>query len=240
MTGLVRKATLFAVCGLLVAGVAMAGTPDPSTSTIGTIIQLGDTTTIVQAAGGGFTENSATARSNKTVVVRDIANAFVAGATVRAYFGNCYGFEIRLANHQPSHPNPSGNPPGFDCATRVVTALTDVNGVATFRIIGSTNLVSGGAAGAPEGCCTITAQAPGGPEVTLGTNSVAVADLQGANGMNGVDFTFYLAVRFGGAGGYRPRCNYVGAAGTVDGQDTVAFLGYRWGDGTTGNYPICN
>lgn len=234
MTGLVRNATLLAVCGLLVAGAATAGIPDPASSNInlgGAIIQLGDRT-----SGG-----AAVARCDKDILVRDNVPNPVVGAVVEIDFDGCYSQEIRLSTNQPFHPNAIGTPPGFNCASRGVSAVTDGTGHAHFRIMGSTTIINALDGLAHEGCATVTATAPGGPTIVLGTLSVAVGDLKGMDGMNGTDTTMYTGVRFGGASAYRSRCNYVGVAGTVDGSDTTAFSGYRNGDGAgTTNGPVCN
>lgn len=220
MTGLVRRATLFTAMGLVAAGAALAGVPSSGTSTIGNIIQL----------GGRTSAGVADARCTKTITVRDAANNVVPNSTVIINFTTCYAGEIRIAS-----PGATFNQ-NVSCGAHTVSAVTNASGVASFQVVGASNVTSSGAAGAGEGCASVTADG-----IALGNLSVATPDFNGANapataaGVDGSDSALFSGNRWGGAGLYRPRANLIfNSPGpqAVDGQDSAAFSGYRWGGGS--------
>lgn len=144
MTGLVRKATLLSLCGLLVAGVAMAGVPSASTSTKpACIILVGDNGTTVDPLGAF------------TVVVRDLANNTVANSNVVLDFSACT--ETHVANQaSQKFAGMTVTPVG-----KKVSALTNSVGVASFNIEGAIDVNLGAAA---AGCIAVSAD-----NVPLGT-----------------------------------------------------------------------
>src|SRR5215831_2067226 len=119
MTGLVRKATLLSVCGLLGAGVAMAGVPNPGNSVIGTGMNLVGTT-------GGVAD----VKGQKLIVVKDAGGTPVQNSTVVIDLSACTAVDVRLCSTQPA----AGV--GVSCANHTVVALTDVTGTATFDVVG--------------------------------------------------------------------------------------------------------
>lgn len=220
MTGLVRRATLFTAVGLVAAGAALAGVPSSGTSTIGNIIQL----------GGRTSAGVADVKCTKTITVRDAANNVVPNSSVVINFSTCYSNEIRIAS-----PGATFNQT-VNCGARTVSATTNASGVATFQVVGASNITTSGAVGAGEGCAAVSADG-----IPLGNLSVATPDLNGASGggtapgVDGQDTLIFNGNRWGGAGLYRPRANLifnVTPPQAIDGQDTLSFNGYRWGGGS--------
>lgn len=78
MTGLVGKATLLCVCGLVLAGTALAAVPDPAHSTMVASVR------VVGSNGSG-----ADASGTFTVTIRDFSNAPIANVDVKYDFANC-------------------------------------------------------------------------------------------------------------------------------------------------------
>jgi len=116
MTGLVRKALLLGVCGLYVAGAAMANVPDPTKSSAPNFILL------VGKINGGTTDDPA---GTRTVTVRDFANNPIAGATVTVDFSGCC--DINLCSTGTGH----------NCAARTVSGVTNASGQYTFTPLGA-------------------------------------------------------------------------------------------------------
>jgi hypothetical protein len=200
MTGLVRKATLLSVCGLLVAGVAMAGVPDPGHSVIGTGINLVGTT-------GGVAD----AHGQKLIVVKDAGGTPVQNSTVTINFTACTGQDIRLCSTQPF----AGV--GVSCANKEVVVLTDASGTATFRVLGFA-LNPGGATnpnppapGFGSGGATVKADG-----VLLGTLNVGAYDQNGTAGCSSVDLALVANDKFsfawsgGGPASFRGRSDLDG------------------------------
>ncbi len=141
MTGLVRKATLLSLCGLLVAGVAMAGVPSSGTSTIPACIGLVGT-------NGTITDGSKLV----TVTVRDIANNAVANSVVKIDFSGCV--DIKIGN-QASQLFAGLT---VNCTNKTISATTNATGVALFRLVGSaTNPTGGNLPKSLSGCASISA-----------------------------------------------------------------------------------
>jgi hypothetical protein len=117
MTGLVRKATLFAVCGLLAAGTAMAHVPDPANSECPSpcIKVVGHDGTVGDPMG------------EYCITIRDFNNVPIENSSVVVDFSNS---DIQLCVDQKD-PDVI-----VDCVSMTVRKLTDVNGVACFRVIG--------------------------------------------------------------------------------------------------------
>ena len=117
MTGLVRKATLLAVCGLLSAGAAVAHVPDPANSECPSpcIKVVGHDGTVGDPMG------------EYCITIRDFNNVPIENSSVVVDFSNC---DIQLCVDQKD-PDVI-----VDCVSMTVRKLTDVNGVACFRVIG--------------------------------------------------------------------------------------------------------
>jgi len=119
MTGLVRKATLFAVCGLLAASAAFASVPSPANSTCPPCFGLVGSNTGVIDPVGEF-----------CVTVRDLANLPINNSLVVIDLSACSGLVICDNNEM-----------GFtvDCGTQTVRGFTGAGGVICFRIKGYAN-----------------------------------------------------------------------------------------------------
>jgi len=185
MTGVIRKATLLAVLGLVVASSALAGIPSPANSTIPAFIKVVGTRATVPDPLGTF-----------TVTVNDVGPFPVVGSVVTLNFSACTDmFLCQLAN--------------VTCGPGIVSATTNSLGVATFTVVGG-GLCPGttGFAGPGLGCVTIRADG-----VLLGTATANDYDLNGALGgtKNGVaigDLTLFMKDWAGGTGPYVGRSDF--------------------------------
>jgi hypothetical protein len=129
MTGLVRKATLLTLCGLIVAGAAMAGVPSAATSTIPSGgIKLG---VFGQNPGPGMRIDALgqpDVSFEFTVTVRDLASNVVPNVLVSVDFSACHHLSIAQDQAQPGTT--------VDCTGHIVSVMTNGVGVAAFRIVG--------------------------------------------------------------------------------------------------------
>lgn len=199
MTGLVRKAILLSVCGLLLAGVAAANVPSAANSTKPTQIKIVGSAASVADPYGQF-----------TVTVRDLANNLVPNSSVVVDFSvGCT--DTRIGQTQLF----AGVVP--DCPTKTVRALTDGSGVATFRIMGASNN-TGGSPGATVGCANIYAD--GVLLTTGGALRVAILDQNGAGGVGPGDLSLMLGDVFGA---YKCRSDYDNT-GVLGPNDVSQFL----------------
>ncbi len=199
MTGLVRKAMLLSVLGLLVAGAAFASVPNPANSTIPTGITLVGTTAGVADPYGQF-----------TVTVRDFSNNLIPNSSVIIDV-SANTPDIKIQSTQPFAGLTT------DCTTKTVRALTNASGVATFRIVGAST--PGLTAGFNKG--TILADG-----VVLGHMEVAALDLDGVGGAGANDLAtwtnYFLSAQAAGCGDF----DYNGSLGANDlAQWVTAFLG---------------
>ena len=207
MTGLVRKATLLTAAGLIAAGAVSAGVPNAGNSTRPNAVVLvpKDPTQPLGAAAG-----------LATFTIRDAGNSPVPNSVVIINAAGCTGTEIRLSSNQP-HAGVFVN-----CAAKSVSAVTNVSGVATFRLLGRIGTHPGFATGKVSGCASVTADG-----VALGAINVAVADQNGAGGCNAADGALFLADRDQGASPKnQARSDFNGAAG-VNAADGALFLQLR-------------
>ena len=162
MTGLIRKATLLSVCGLLVAGVAMASVPNAAQSTCPNVIRLSHLVTgAVPYPGALF-----------TVVVRDIGGNPVWGSKVEVDF-NTVAPDMRFSCAQT----------GVTVVGKTVYALTDPTGTVSFTILGN-------ALGAPfsafnMGKCTADG-------ILLKNVGVATYDYDAASGIASGDLSLFV------------------------------------------------
>jgi hypothetical protein len=210
MTGLVRKATLLVVLGLVAATSAIAGIPVPANCTIPTFVDL------VACDGTGALPPAA--KYKATVTVRDIGNFPVINATVSLSF--CADFRIYSVI-------PGGTVVG---SVFTNTALTDVNGQATVEISGAGNNSNGGSFGTNGlACVTWTANT-----VVLGTSNVAAYDEDGATiwpvqtlqGVQTADLTRFAQDKLALPPVYKPRSDFNHVSG-LDTGDLTFFAQYK-------------
>jgi len=210
MTGLVRKATLLVVLGLVAASSAMAGIPSPANSTVPAYFDVYGCKTSVPDPLNAV--NAATGFLNK-VTIRDIGNFPVVNCLVTLTFCG----DVKLYNAVPGHPELI-----VSCSPSAISATTDLNGVAQFYLVGATINTNGVAAGTGAGCITINACG-----VPFGTATATVFDENGAVGTKGVEGTDLSAWLgdFGKKGviGYKGRSDY-NHSGTVEGTDLSIWL----------------
>jgi len=197
MTGLVRKATLLSVCGLLAAGAAFASVPSASNSSEGGIIRLvGRNGTTVDPAG------------NYQVTVRDLANNVIQNSSVVLDFSACGSFDTHLSNSQ-IHPGVT-----LDCPTKSVRGLTDASGVIVFRVQGAAQN-AGAAAGNLTPCARVFADGVLIKDIatTGGTGNVKVAayDENGTGGVSLLDSSAWLGDYFASGAPYYVRSDFDGS-----------------------------
>jgi hypothetical protein len=137
-----------------------------------------------------------------TYVLRNIAGFPWPGSQVTLNFSSCGDVAID-----------AGSTPHIDCAAHTVSGLTDVNGVVTFRIVG-TGL--GGASRPLPTCVSVNVDGIPFPSLSVGS-----FDLDGRNGVNALDLGVFGMALFSSA--YAPRCDY-DFDGDVDAVD-LGLLG---------------
>lgn len=162
MTGLIRKATLMTILGLLVAEAAMAGVPSASTSIVPASMRLAVYSTAPPASGAG------NAIFTFRITVNDGGGFPVTFTPVTIDFNGCT--DLWLASVQPF----AGVT--IDCTTHRVFASTNNLGVATFNIVGSSQNPNGAELPtsptvAPK-CAVVSASSQ-----TLGTMEVTTLDM---------------------------------------------------------------
>jgi hypothetical protein len=167
MTGLVRKATLFGACGLLLAGSAMAAVPSPANSTIPTHIR-------VVASNAGVADPL----GNFSVNVRDLANNPVANSSVVIDFTGCEGKVCQATSLTLGQV--------VDCVTNTVRSVSDISGNVSFNVLGADGIVPPKPVGPGVGCASILADG-----VNLGPVTVIYHDPNGlvSGGSDGMNIT---------------------------------------------------
>ena len=216
MTGLVRKATLLLVCGLLVSGVALANVPDPINSSF-TKSTLNFSGHDGGSAGDVF--------SPFTVTVKDLANVEIVGSIVVIDVSGCN--DIAFCSDQLDAGVTT------DCVTHTLRKTTDLAGQATFYLIGGAVVDY---IGNPNGqdCNCVKIYADGVNIVEPGDEPVNAGafDLDNDSGVIGSDLTVWLddAGNPGGAplGYLRSDFDHSNAdcvtGGYVDGADLTVWL----------------
>jgi hypothetical protein len=133
MTGLVRKATLMAVCGLFAAATASANVPSPGNSEYPLWIPIVTTTSGVPYPG-----------KSVTYVIRDFTNNPIAGSIVEVDFTGCS--DLKICNAQTA-------PATINCGVfgKKIRATTNAAGSVTFTVVGASINTGNGGAGTP-GC----------------------------------------------------------------------------------------
>ena len=212
MTGLVRKAMLLSVCGLLFAGAAMASVPSAANSTVPTGIKLVGTSGGVADPLGQF-----------TVTVRDLAGSLIPNsAVVIDVSGNTP--DIKIQSTQPFAGLTT------DCTTKTVRALTNVGGVATFRIVGRST--PGAAATFLKG--KIFAD---GVLLTPSGITIAAYDLDGSGGVGANDLSVWVGDFLGSIPAGRSDLDFSGGLGA---NDLSVWVGGFLGAGSTASAtPVC-
>ncbi|OGF03921.1 MAG: hypothetical protein A2W00_00430 [Candidatus Eisenbacteria bacterium RBG_16_71_46] len=174
---MVRKATLFAACGLLMVGSAFAGRPSPGNSTVpcGIVLVGHDGTT-----GAGNPKVDCVGKFCVVVMDDQSPPQPIANSTVIIDFALCCN-DIMIAQSQNGNPACNVFPATVDCATKTVRALTDATGTVCFTIAGaskSSTVTPGNLTGqSPAACARIFADG-----TLLGTAQVACIDLDGGLG----------------------------------------------------------
>lgn len=214
MTGLVRKATLFAVCGLLAASAAMASVPSPANSTCpipACIYLVGDD-------GIGNIDPVGTF----CLTVRDLANQPINNSLVVVDFSACSGL-VLCDNNDPGYT--------VNCSNQTVAGFTTTGGVVCFKIKGhGTNVLGNQPPYNPYGCAKIFADG-----VLLCDNlSVSVFDQDGG-GLGGPDLSAWLADFFGGLD--PSRSDYDCSGPPLAGSDLSIWLTTFFAGGSTSNCP---
>jgi len=228
MTGLVRKATLMAACGLLVSAAAMASVPSACNTTIPCGIPVVGQTAGVADGLGQF-----------TITVRDLANNPVANSSVVIDFSACCN-DVHLSSTQ------FGAGVTVDVPTKTVRAIGNASGVVTFRVMGGADGGPGGASTPSGGCAKIYAD---GVLLTDGickpaSVQVAVYDLNGSlgggAGVGPADLSVWLGDLFATPAPYRARSDYdysVLCVQDISPADLSKWLAVLFGNGSTGNGP---
>jgi hypothetical protein len=197
MTGLVRKATLLTAAGmLLIASAAMASVPSAANSTTPACITLvGSLAGAPDNAAGQF-----------TVIVRDLANNPLNGASVVCDFSGC--LDIAICNDQLD-ANATVN-----CGAKTTRKFTDALGSVTFTVLGGSN--GGGNA---------STLLNGGKIFANGTliqqPTVAAFDLDSAGGVGANDLSAWLG-DFGSGNNYG-RSDY-DCSGNIGANDLSFWL----------------
>jgi hypothetical protein len=167
MTGLVRKATLLSVCGLLAASAALANVPDPSQCTVPSGIRVVGQQAGVPSPVGTY-----------TVVVRDIGGTAIPNAQVVIDFSA--RTDLVLCSTQLDGST-------VDCGLKTVRKFTDALGSVTFDVLGGSTAHNGILATAPA---SIEVFAAG---VLIGTIRGAAYDLNNVGGASAADLAIWLA-----------------------------------------------
>jgi len=180
MTGLVRKATLFSACGLLLAGSAMAAVPSPANSDVPCGIR-------VVGQNGGVTS----ANHTITIVVRDLANNPIANSSVVIDFTGCNSGD----DAGPAAVQNGVNGEVVDCVTKTIRAFTDVTGTVNIDAQAMASASAPGVTpGTGPGCAGVFADG-----VHLRDVHVSAFDLDGGVGGLGVtiaDLSVWLSYFF--------------------------------------------
>jgi len=204
MTGLVRKATLFTACGVLVAAAAMAGVPSPANSSVPACFSL-----MGSAAG------SPDAYGTFTITVRDLANNPINGSSVVLDFSGPH------ADMVPCDDQLNGAVL-VNCVAKTVRQFTDALGQATFTVLGGSN--GGGNAVSIGSASKVYADG-----VLLASPGVSVFDLDDAGGVGANDLSAWLG-DFGSGFAYS-RADY-DCSGDIGANDLSLWLGV-FGAGTS-------
>src|SRR6266545_2630482 len=148
MTGLVRKATIFCICGLLAASAALAHVPDPTNSTCGPIGGgKGALNHIYLVGANGSTPDP---KGTYCVTVRDFNNLPIENSVVLIDFSQCADAQLCYypLGSYPGDPNLT-----VDCVAGTVRKLTNAAGQACFTILGKSRSAAGSCTFAQSSNC---------------------------------------------------------------------------------------
>ena len=221
MTGLVRKATLLAVCGLLTAGVAMAHVPDPANSECNSpglaafgfacplkahIFVVGNRAGVPDPIG------------QFCVTVRDFNNVPLEQSSVVLDFSDC---DVQLCKNQLDASVT------VDCGSQTVRKLTNASGVACFRVQGKTRPGRGYpvCTGAAKLCVKVYADGQLICSADAPTFDMITQSLQ--DGVNGNDISEFTQIWLRppcDAGIFLPRINYDCTNQVINGNDLSQLL----------------
>ena len=207
MTGLLRKAMLFACAGVLAASSAMAAVPSPADSDVPCGLDL------VGSTGG-----VADPRGQVTILVRDLAHNPIAGSSVVIDFTSCV-LDIRVCSVQPVAGVTA------DCSGTVgsISAVTDGTGSVTIRVVGGARNTASGTPGAGFKCATVYADG-----VNLGTINVGAFDENSAGGVNPADISVWLPDSFAFPTTYVGRSDF-NCTNSINPADLSLLLGASLG-----------
>jgi hypothetical protein len=190
MTGLVRKAALLlSACSLIAASSAFANVPDPGTSSF-------------NKAGLNLVGHDGTSPdgfSPFTVNVKDLAGNPIQGSIVVVDFSGCS--DIQFCEDQLGNST-------ADCPTRTVRKTSDVNGDATFNIIGGALIDGGDPDGSDCNCVVIYADGVNIVEAADEPVNAGCFDLDNSTGIGGADLSLWLSDFGGGFGPLRSDYNH--------------------------------
>jgi hypothetical protein len=208
MSGLLRKAMLFACAGVLAASTAMAAVPSPADSDVPCGLNLVGTTGGVADVRGEF-----------TITVRDLAHNPIIGSSVVVDFNGC-AVDIRVCSVQPV----AGVTADCSGAVGEINAVTNGVGSVVLRIVGGARNTASGSPASPFKCATVYADG-----VNLGTINVGAFDENGSGGVNPADIAVWLPDSFDGD--FEGRSDF-NCTGTVNPADLALLLGASLGGGS--------
>jgi hypothetical protein len=228
MTGLVRKATLFGVCGLFAATAAFAGIPDPTTSTVPAFLWA---VGILGGSGNPDVDGANGPANNANVItIKDFSGSPVSGAQVHIKLP-C---DFNLCNTVVAGQT-------VNCPAGTLNGTTNPAGQWTFTIIAAAKDRGLVVPCAPPGCSfpggalnstIITVDGFAGTFKTATTAALDQNGSSGAAGTNGVtagDATVVLnqqfAVSLGGPANYKGRADIDGN-GANSAADAAAEIGH--------------
>jgi hypothetical protein len=204
MTGLVRKATFFVACAMLLgAAASFAGIVSPGNCTVGaTRINLVG----YNSSGTGDLADSLEIFSKLTVTVRDIANNPIAGVPVVLDFSACASGDIKIGNFQSFHGQTVG------CATATVQNYSTSNGTVSFVVVGGRSSSTDHALG----CAKVYADS-----YLLGSLNVGTFDQTNSSGFTLADIAFFWTDVNSGI--FHDRTDMDGSGSLV-----LADIAYAW------------
>jgi hypothetical protein len=209
MTGLVRKATLLTVAGLLAASAAMAGVPSAANSTVPACIALVGSSAGVADASGAF-----------SVTVRDLANNPLSGASVVIDLSGCS--DIAICDDQLDVDAL------VNCVSKTTRKFTDALGQVSFTVLGGSN-------GAGNATTLLNGASIYANGTLIGSPTAAVYDLDGALGLGANDLSAFLT-DFASAINYG-RSDF-DCSGNIGANDLSAWLTVFSGGGSNSSCAV--
>ena len=197
--------SLVLLLGLATPSLALAGLPPPNNSVVPACISLvGSYGGVPATAAGGF-----------VVIVRDLANNPVAGASVVIDLSNCLDLSICADQLDPAAT--------VNCAAMTVRKFTAADGSAHFTMLGGSN-------GAGNASTLLNGGRIYANGTLLGAPTVSAFDLDGSGGVGAGDLSawlgdFFTAQPYG-------RSDY-DCSGNVGANDLSLWLG-AFGSGAMG------